>query len=164
MGTDMKRQNALGFGMGLVVGAILSIALPSHPLASLPSPASLAIPEAVHRAFAEEAPVLVIDVREPCRAAAVRAAVSSDRVVAESKHGFALRERRIVVSSLEEAGEILGAAGWKDASLQILRFEPVRYREERDESRQANAQLLARLMQKPTLSYFEARQALALSL
>ena len=79
MGTDMKRQHALGFGMGLVVGAILSVALPSHPLASLPSPASLAIPEAVHRAFAEEAPVLVIDVREPCRAAAVRAAVSSDR-------------------------------------------------------------------------------------
>jgi hypothetical protein len=106
----------------------------------------------------------MIDVREPCRAAAVRAAVSGDRVVAESKHGFALRERRIVVSSLEEAGEILGAAGWNDSSLQILRFEPARYREERDESRQADAQLLARLMQKPTLSYFEARQVLALSM
>ena len=51
-----------------------------------------------------------------------------------------------------------------EAVLRILRFEPVRYREERDESRQADAQLLARLMQKPTLSYFEARQALALSM
>jgi hypothetical protein len=108
--------------------------------------------------------VLVIDVREPSRAAAVRAAVTSDRVVAESEHGFALRERRLVVSSLEEAGEILCSAGWEDAGLQILRFEPVRPREEPDKRQRANTQRLAELMQKPTLTYLEAHQALALSM
>lgn len=160
----MKRQRVLAFGMGLALGAILSAALPRHSLANLPSPSSLSVPEAVRRLIAEEKPVLVIDVREPSRAAAVRAAVSSERVVAESEHGFALRERRLVVSSLEEAGEILGAAGWEDAGLRILRFEPVRDREDRDEGPQLDARRLAELMQKPTLSYFEAQQVLALSM
>ena len=160
----MKRQRMLAFGMGLAIGAILSAALPRHSLANLPSPSSLSVPEAVRRLIAEEKPVLVIDVREPSRAAAVRAAVSSDRVVAESEHGFALRERRLVVSSLEEAGEILCSAGWEDAGLQILRFEPVRPREEPDKRQRANTQRLAELMQKPTLTYLEAHQALALSM
>jgi hypothetical protein len=163
MRVQMKLQRLMVFGMGLALGTVLSTAVPRHPLASLPSPSILSSPEAVRRLVAEEKPVLVIDVREPSRAAAVRAAISSERVVAESEHGFALCERRLVVSSLEEAGEILGSAGWEDASLQILRFEPVRDREDRDEGRQADAQRLAELMQKPTLSYFEAHQALALS-
>jgi hypothetical protein len=131
MDANMKMQSALGFGMGMVFGAILSVALPRQTLADLPSPSSLSVPEAVRWAIGEEKPVLVIEVGEPARAAAVRAAVSSERVVAESKHGFALRERRLVVSSLEEAGEILGSEGWEDARLQILRFEPVRGREDR---------------------------------
>jgi hypothetical protein len=160
----MRRQRALAFGMGLALGTILSAALPSRPLANLSSPPSLPVPEVLRQLVAEEKPVLVIDVREPSRAAAVRAAVSSDRVVAESEHGFALRERRLVVSSLEEAGEILCSAGWEDAGLQILRFEPVRHREEPGEKRQANTQRLAELMQKPTLTYLEAHQALALSM
>lgn len=160
----MELQRMLAFGVGLAFGTILSATLPRHPLANLPSPSSLSVPEAVRRLVAEERPVLVIDVREPSRAAAVRAAVSSERVVAESEHGFALRERRLVVSSLEEAGEILGSAGWEDASLQILRFEPVRDREDQGEGPQADTQRLAELMQKPTLSYFEAQQALALSM
>jgi hypothetical protein len=160
----MKLQRVLGFGMGLAFGTTLSIALPSHPLADLPSASTLFAPEVVRSLVAEETPVLVIDVREPSRAAAVRAAISSDRVVAESEHGFALRERRLVVSSLEEAGEILCSAGWEDADLQILRFEPARDREHRDERPQADAQRLAELMQKPTLSYLEAQQVLALGM
>jgi len=160
----MKLQRMLPFGMGLVFGTILSAAFPGHPLANLPSSSSLSILEVVHRVVAEEKPVLVIDVREPSRVAAVRAAISSERVVAESEHGFALRERRLVVSSLEEAGEILGSAGWEDADLQILRFEPVRNRENRDEGSQVGTDRLAELMQKPTLNYFEAQQALALSM
>ena len=160
----MKLQRVLAFGVGLAFGTILSATLPRHPLANLPSPSSLSFPEAVRRLVAEERPVLVIDVREPSRAAAVRAAVSSERVVAESEHGFALRERRLVVSSLEEAGEILGSAGWEDASLQILRFEPVRDRADQGEGPQADTQRLAELMQKPTLSYFEAQQVLALDM
>ena len=164
MHTYMKLQRVLAFGVGLAFGTILSAALPRHPLANLPSPSSLSVPEVVRRLVAEEKPVLVIDVREPSRAAAVRAAISSERVVAESEHGFALRERRLVVSSLEEAGEILGSAGWEDADLQILRFEPVRDREDQDEGPQANTQRLAELMQKPTLNYFEAQQVLALTM
>jgi hypothetical protein len=160
----MRRQRVLAFGMGLVLGTMLSVALPSRPLADLPSRPSLPVPEALRQWVAEEKPVLVIDVREPSRAAAVRAAVSSDRVVAESEHGFALRERRLVVSSLEEAGEILCSAGWEDAGLQILRFEPVRHREEPNERQRAKTQRLAELMQKPTLTYLEAHQALALSM
>ena len=142
----MKMQSALGFGIGMLFCAILSVALPHQTLANLHSPSSLSVPEAVRWAIGEEKPVLVIDVREPSRAAAVRAAVSSDRVVAESKHGFALRERRLVVSSLEETGEILGSVGWEDAHLRILRFEPVRDREDRGEGRRTDAQRLAELM------------------
>ena len=150
--------------MGMAFGTIMSVTLPHQTLANLPSRSSLSVPEVVRWAIGEEKPVLVIDVREPSRAAAVRAAISSERVVAESKHGFALRERRLVVSSLEEAGEILGSVGWEDTNLRILRFEPVRDRGDRGEGRRADVRRLAELMQKPTLNYFEAQQALALTM
>jgi hypothetical protein len=106
--------------------------------------------------------VLVVDVREPRRAAAVRAAICDERVVAESEHGFSLRERRIVVSSLDEAGAILGAAGWGDADLEILRFDPMRDMKKAPVATNSDAGRLAELIRKPTLTYFEAQQALAL--
>ena len=160
----MKRHGMLGFGAGILLGGLLGALLDVSPVDALPKVdlPELSVPDRV-RAFASSRhPVLVIDVREPSRTAAVRAAIGGERIVAETAHGFALRERRLVVSSLEEAGAILSAAGWEDAGLQILRFEPVRTSEEQEVAARADAGRLAELMQKPTLTYFEAQQALAL--
>ncbi len=160
----MKSHGMLGFGMGLLFGGAIATFIDLAPLNPLPEVTlpNVSVAEAVRELRSGQKPVLVIDVREPWRASAVRAAIEDERVVAETIHGFALRERRLVVSSLEEAGTILASAGWEDAGLQILRFEPLRAKPQEPEAEKQDTQRLAELMQKPTLTYFEAQQALAL--
>jgi len=155
----------LGFGLGVVCGGLAVASLlglrPQALLAELSLPELPTLEEVGDRIRGRET-VLVIDVREPERAAAVRASVRDERVVAESPRGFALRERRLVVSSLAEAGSLLGSAGWAGARLQILRFEPRRETAADADAKESNALRRALLMQQPTLTLFEAQQALAL--
>ncbi len=113
----------------------------------------------------ESEPVLVFVVggREP--AGRVLAAVDRGRVVARTADGFALAERRVVVSSIEALGELLVRVGWEDAPLDLL----VARHLERGQSRARGVtpasdggDVLAELMQKRELTYVEAQRALDL--
>lgn len=99
-------------------------------------------------------PVLVVVLGHGGSVREVRAVVSADRIVAETASAFAVRERRVVTESFEEAGPVLMAAGWRDAPIEIIavhRHAPVR------SLTAAPVDRVAVLMNKPTLNLLEAR-------
>ncbi len=69
-------------------------------------------------------PVLVFQLANPAAVADVRAVVASERVVAETPAGFALKEGRIVASGHEATAALLTATGWSDRPLEIHQAEP----------------------------------------
>lgn len=103
--------------------------------------------------------VLVISVETEQRLADVRQAVKQQRVVASSEAGFALESQgveRVVVRSLESAGEILAMAGWQDRPLEIVAIgRRVRSVDDSD-SKTDQATRIATLANKPTLTRGEA--------
>ncbi|MBW2444813.1 MAG: hypothetical protein JRG83_02685 [Deltaproteobacteria bacterium] len=82
----------------------------------------LALPEL--RVITGGAPVLVFHVGNPEAVARVRAAVSPERIVAETPSGFALREGRVVSAGHDATATLLTEAGWTDRPLAIHRAEP----------------------------------------
>ncbi len=117
----------------------------------------------------EPAAVLVVLVPNTDAVAAVRRAVSADRIVAASPEAIALREGRIVAASRDAASELIGRVGWVDARIEILTPGP------RDAARPKAGAVSARdgevsardnelneLAKKPTLSQVEAMRALEL--
>ena len=101
--------------------------------------------------------VLVIAVKTQANLDAVRSAVSKDRIIASSQTGFAIDPQRIVVTSLEFAGELLTMAGWQDRPLQIVAVER-RLRE--DDGADKKLTDTASLMNKPTLTRGEVYRLL----
>ena len=108
--------------------------------------------------FVEGDAVLVFVVPLPESAAAIRKAVSKDRIVWEGDAGFALVSERVVTPSLDRAGEVIKHAGWIDRPIQVvtLEAEPDDEDEALDPSdpasRAARLKRLQELVQKPTLS------------
>ena len=70
----MKDRSWLGFGMGLVLGGILGTWLPDAQWPALHR-ATRSVSADLREATGFQEPVLVIDVRDSARAAAVRAAI-----------------------------------------------------------------------------------------
>ena len=101
--------------------------------------------------------VLVIAVETQGNLDAVRRAVSKDRIVASSKTGFAIHPQRLVVTSLESAGELLTMAGWQDRPLEIV---DVGRRLREDDVADKQLESIASLMNKPTLTRGEAYRLL----
>ncbi len=97
--------------------------------------------------------VLVIVVETQGNLDIVRRAVSTDRVVASSSTGLAIEPQRVVVTSLESAGEILTMAGWQDRPLEIVDLGR-RIREDAPAAK--NLEGIASLVNKPTLTRGEA--------
>ncbi len=111
--------------------------------------------------------VMVVVVGTRGRVASVRAAVSDDRIMAASEDGFALQGRRLIAVSLEDVGNLLMRAGWDDAPLEILTAarHGRRGQRSRDPDRaaaEAEAAILADLMNKPSLNALEAQRLLSL--
>jgi hypothetical protein len=73
------------------------------------------------RAGGAPATVTVVLVSDPGTLAAVRRAIAPERIVAESSRAFAVRDRRIVSASEEDVGPLIGAAGWTDARIDIVK-------------------------------------------
>ncbi len=114
------------------------------------------------RAFGLEAwrdPVLVFVLGSREQVAGVRAVVDSSRVVAESPDAFAVRERRLVAATAAAVGPLLESAGWRDAQLEILAvsWSALPRREEEPPQRGVDDTRLAELVNKPTLTLWEAR-------
>jgi hypothetical protein len=65
-------------------------------------------------------PVLVIAVGTRESLDAVRRAVAPERIVASAEAGFAVEPRRVVVTGLEDAGDLLSRAGWSDHPVEIV--------------------------------------------
>jgi hypothetical protein len=95
--------------------------------------------------------VIVVGTRENVEV--IHRSVSPDRIVAHSDTGLAIAPQRLVVESLESAGEILTIAGWSDRPLEILNFE-----RRQPENNGADEKLtrINSLMKKPTLTQGEA--------
>jgi hypothetical protein len=102
----------IGLCLGLAIGWLLwsgdAPELPELPSVAGTSPAS------------RSDTVLVIVVETEQNVETVRGAVAPDRVVVASQQGIAVSPRRLVVTSVEHAGELLTAAGWSDHSLEIV--------------------------------------------
>jgi hypothetical protein len=65
------------------------------------------------------ASVTVVLVSSRDALAAVRGAVASDRVIAETPGGFAVSGGRIIAHGAESVGALIGAAGWTEAHIEI---------------------------------------------
>ncbi len=96
---------------------------------------------------------LIIVVETQANLDMVRRAVSTDRVVASSSTGFAIEPQRVVVLSLESAGEILMMAGWQDRPLEIV---DVGRQLDKDTAAAGKPTGIASLVNKPTLTRGEA--------
>jgi hypothetical protein len=132
----------LGLGLGLLLFRA-EADLPSMPRVE------------IARAFDQEA-VLIVAVETPENLAVVRRAVSADRLVASSEHGFAIEPRRLVVTRLERAGDLLGKAGWSDRPLEIVHVGP----RERESAQAGRLSDVAELVDEPTLTMGEAYRLL----
>jgi hypothetical protein len=97
--------------------------------------------------------VLVIVVGTEANVEAVHRSVSPGRIVAHSDSGLAVTPQRLIVESLESAGEILMMAGWSNRPLEIVDIKG-RPREDNvvDEKQARNNSL----MKKATLTQGEA--------
>jgi hypothetical protein len=102
--------------------------------------------------------VLVIVVHSRANLEAIRRSVSPDRIVARSEAGLAIAPQRVVVTSLELAGDLLTLAGWSDRALEIVDLG----RRSRNEAA-GNKRLsrVAALMNKETLTLGEAYSLLS---
>jgi hypothetical protein len=79
--------------------------------------------------------------------------VAPDRLVATSSQGLAISPQRVVVTSVEYAGDLLARAGWLDRTLEIVDIR----RQSREEAPvDAKLARIASLMNKPTLTRGEA--------
>ena len=107
--------------------------------------------------------VLILVVGSEDRVRDVRAAVSSNRIVAEGPGSFALEPGRIVATSLEAAEISLAGAGWIDRPLEFITVAS-QGRQERasasSSARSGSNATLAALLSKPTLTQGEAMMAL----
>ena len=101
--------------------------------------------------------MLVIVVETQGNLDIVRRAVSTDRVVASSSTGLAIEPQRLIVTSLESAGEILTMAGWQDRPLEIV---DLGRRIRNDAPAAKNLEGIAALVNKPTLTRGEAYRLL----
>jgi hypothetical protein len=107
----------------------------------------------------EPEPVLIVVLGAEGTVRDVRTVISADRIVAETATAFAVRERRIVAETFDEAGPVLMAAGWRDAPIEIIALR-------RHALAQAQAltaapvDRVAALMNQPTLNMLEARSLL----
>ncbi len=110
-----------------------------------------------------EPPVLVFLVGDADRVAAVRRAVDSSRVVAESPGAFLLIEGRLVAASRREAGPLLAAPEWRDRKLEMFAVRPLvsRRRTRAGSASRSADDALTELVNKPTLTWVQARLALA---
>lgn len=108
-------------------------------------------------------PVMVVVVKSHEDIAAVRAVVDPERIVANSLDGFAVREGRVVVASVEAAGPLLSVAGWSEAELEIVKLaaRPV-LRGAAGSGDGGGGSGLAALYAKPTFTLDEALLALQL--
>jgi len=138
----MTQRTRLLLGEAFLVLSLAALALRAHSGAG--------------RASVPSEPVLVVVVEGAAERDAVRDAIDAERIVASSADGFAVREGRVVVSSLEAAGPLIQRAGWTDASFEIVKpgARPVAG---------APAAGLDPLYSKPTLTLDEALRALQLS-
>lgn len=105
----------------------------------------------------EPEPVLVVVLDGPGAVAGVRDVVDRERIVAESRQAFAVRERRLVAASFDAVGPVLQAAGWRDAPLEIIAprrgsVVPALAPDPADR--------VSQLMNKPQLNLLEARALL----
>lgn len=151
----------------LGVAAVAGVAW-AHSKGTLPLPSGLPnLNWKPDRAVTEAPPnVLVVLVRDADSVAAVRRAVSPDRIVAASDEAIALSERRIVASDRDAASELIARAGWVDGQIEILTPGP------RDAAAPAPSSSgattnerdneLNELAKKPTLTEAEAMRALEL--
>ncbi len=160
-----------GLVLGLAGGWLLALGLPALGDLMQSGREKLERPD-VQASRSSEPSVMVIVVGTRGRVASVRKAVSSDRILATSENGFAIQGRRLIAVSLENVGGLLMKAGWEDAPLEILTASRTGRRggdrpgeEPRAADRssaQAEAAILADLMNKPTLNYLEAQRVLSL--
>ena len=107
-------------------------------------------------------PVMVVVVKSHEDIAAVRAAVDPERIVANSLDGFAVREGRVVVASVEAAGPLLAVAGWSEAELEIVKLAARPVFRVAPGAGAGGGSGLDALYTKPTLTLDEALQALQL--
>lgn len=117
--------------------------------------------------------VLVLIVGSKSGVQRVRAAISDDRVVAETEGAFALRSRRIVAESPEAASDSINQLGWIDKEIELiavpmargLAWEKNRHKDRNaqdgDPVDAAQAKRIAELMSKPTLTAGETMAVLA---
>lgn len=165
-----------GLVLGLAGGWLLALGLPALGDLMQSGREKLERPD-VQASRSSEPSVMVIVVGTRGRVASVRKAVSSDRILATSENGFAIQGRRLIAVSLENVGGLLMKAGWEDAPLEILTASrrnrtggswtgggrPGEGPQDTDRSSaQAEAAILADLMNKPTLNYLEAQRVLSL--
>jgi len=107
--------------------------------------------------------VMIVVVKSRDAVREVREAVDPERIVANSLDGFALREGRLVVSSVEAAGGLLELAGWAEASLEIVKPPPrEHFRAAPLGAASPPAGELSALLARPTLTPAEALRALQL--
>lgn len=71
----------------------------------------------------EEEPVLVFVIPDVQNARTVRAAIAPDRIALQTEQGLALIGGRIVALNLDDAGDVIEAAGWVERPIQIVRLE-----------------------------------------
>ena len=164
-----------GLVLGLAGGWLLALGLPALGDLMQSGREKLERPD-VQASRSSEPSVMVIVVGTRGRVASVRKAVSSDRILAASENGFAIQGRRLIAVSLENVGGLLTQAGWENAPLEILTASkrgrtgggptggrPGEGPQDTDRSSaQAEAAILADLMNKPTLNYLEAQRVLSL--
>ncbi len=155
-----------GLVLGLAAGGLLARGLPGLGDLMQSGREKPKHPDA-QASRSSEPSVMVIVVGTRGRVASVRNAVDSGRILAASENGFAIQGRRLIAVSLENVGGLLMQAGWDDAPLEILTAS----RSGRTgkgpgdadrTSAQAEAAILADLMNKPTLNYLEAQRVLSL--
>lgn len=105
--------------------------------------------------------VLVFVIPLPDNASQIRSAVSSDRVVWEGEAGFALVGERVVTPSLDQAGDVIKAAGWIDRPIQVVTLEADMDEDQSEPdpsdpaSREARLERLRELVHKPMLTRVE---------
>lgn len=114
-----------------------------------------------HFGVVEEEPVLVFVIPDVANARTVRAAIAPDRIALQTTQGLALVGGRVIALNLDDAGDVIEAAGWVERPIQIVRLEdPSRddaMGEEGAEGvdpadRAARMERLRSLVNKPTLT------------
>jgi hypothetical protein len=122
-----------------------------------------------------EDPVLVVIVGSPQLVDSVRVAISPDRIIADTGDAFALVDRRIIAASAEAASGPINQLGWIDDPLDLVAMSSDRGRQweqgrgrrgaggakgKLSEEDQAQAEKIAVLMQKSTITSSEANMLL----